>query len=240
MAKLIALDDGHGMQTPGKRSPKLSDGTVMLENEFNRRVVYHLDRELKRCGFKTLLVAPSDEDVSLADRVKLANKKKADFYLSIHANAYNAKLDNAAGGIETYAHFTYPKTVAKAEIIHKWVMKGTKMKNRGVKNGDWLYVCKNTAMEAVLTELGFMDNIEDLKHLMSESYRKECAVELAKALCEIYDVKYIEEAKPQPKKEASTDGLWKVQVGAFSKKENAQALAEKLEKEGYNTYIVKM
>jgi N-acetylmuramoyl-L-alanine amidase len=237
MAKkyLIALDDGHGMDTPGKRSPKLADGTVMLENQFNRRVVALLDAELKRCGFATLLVAPTDEDVSLSERVNKANKGKADFYLSVHANAYNGKLDNAAGGIETYAHFSYPKTVEKARIIHKWVMKGTKMKDREVKNGDWLYVCKNTSMPAVLTELGFMDNIHDLSKLMNDSYRKECAVELAKAICEIFNVKYVD--VPQPKSK-ETKGLYKVQVGAFGEKANADKFAAELKKKGYSTYIV--
>jgi N-acetylmuramoyl-L-alanine amidase len=198
MAKvLIALDDGHGMNTPGKRSPKLSDGTVMLENQFNSRVVAYLDKELKRCGFSTLLVAPTDEDTSLSERVNRANKAKADFYLSVHANAFNSKLDDKAGGIETFAHFNYPKTVAKAKIIHKWVMKGSKIKDRGVKNGDWLYVCQKTNMESVLIELGFMDNIDDLKLLMNEDYRKECAIELAKAFCEIYNAEYVPEIKPK-------------------------------------------
>jgi N-acetylmuramoyl-L-alanine amidase len=238
MAKiLIALDDGHGMNTPGKRSPKLSDGTIMLENQFNSRVVAYLDKELKRCGFATLLVAPTDEDTSLSERVNKANKAKASFYLSIHANAFNAKLDNKAGGIETFAHFSYPKTVAKARVIHKWVMEGTKMKDRGVKNGDWLYVCQKTAMEAVLTELGFMDNIDDLKKLMSDSYRKECAIELAQALCEIYNVKYVPEPKPTTTKPTKKGTYYRVVTGSFSDRDNAEKRIEALKKAGFDSFI---
>jgi N-acetylmuramoyl-L-alanine amidase len=239
MAKiLIALDDGHGMNTPGKRSPKLSDGTIMLENQFNSRVVAYLDKELKRCGFATLLVAPTDEDTPLAERVNKANKAKANFYLSVHANAFNAKLDNKAGGIETFAHFSYPKTVAKAKVIHKWVMKGTKMKDRGVKNGNWLYVCQKTAMEAVLTELGFMDNIDDLKKLMSDSYRKECAVELAKALCEIYNMEYVTEPKPATTKPTTKKGTYyRVITGSFSDRDNAEKRMATLKKAGFDSFI---
>lgn len=43
MSKIIALDDGHGMETSGKRTPVLPDGSVMLENEFNGAVVKYLD-----------------------------------------------------------------------------------------------------------------------------------------------------------------------------------------------------
>jgi N-acetylmuramoyl-L-alanine amidase len=196
MSKLIALDDGHGMSTPGKRTPTLpggmksETGSFMHENEFNRAVVKYLDEELKRCGFRTLLVASGDDDVSLRDRVNKANNANADFYLSIHANAFDGILNDSAGGIETYAHFSYPKTVAHAKTIHKHLMKGTSMKDRGVKNGDWLYVCKNTTMSSALVELGFMDNAHDIKYLISDNYRKECARELAQALCEIYGVTY--------------------------------------------------
>lgn len=77
--KLIALDDGHGMQTAGKRTPPIPElgGRVMLENEFNRAVVKFLDVELRRCGFNTLLVAPTDVDTSLKARTDLVNAKKS-------------------------------------------------------------------------------------------------------------------------------------------------------------------
>lgn len=231
--KTIALDDGHGEETPGKRSPKHKDGYVMKENEFNKAVVMFLAEHLRRCGFRVLLVAPTDKDTPLSERVALANKYKVDFYLSIHANALNGKWGKH-GGIETYAHFSYSKTVEQAKIIHNEVMKGTKLADRGVKNGDWLYVCKNTSMAAVLVELGFMDSLFDSPLLRSDAYRKESAEELAKAICKIFNVTYISEPKPQPKKK----GLFKVQVGAFSQKNNAEELEKKLHAAGFkDTFI---
>lgn len=68
MSELIALCDGHGMETAGKRTPMFSDGTFMRENEFNRAVVALLDVHLKRCGFRTLIVAPTDIDTPLRTR----------------------------------------------------------------------------------------------------------------------------------------------------------------------------
>lgn len=189
MTKLIALDDGHGMETPGKRTPKFSDGTFMKENEFNRRVVALLDIELKRCGFRTVLVAPGDTDVPLATRVKTANNAKADFYLSVHANA-NTGSWGSWGGIETLT-WGSGESLRIGKILHKYLMQGTKLRDRGMKDGRWLYVVANTTMPAALVECGFMDNMEEAKLLMSEAYRKECAIELAKGLCEAYGVKYV-------------------------------------------------
>ncbi|WP_373233318.1 N-acetylmuramoyl-L-alanine amidase [Cohnella sp.] len=100
--KLIALDDGHGMETAGKRTPALPDGTVMRENEFNRRVVALLDVQLQRCGFRTLLVAPTDVDTTLRTRTDAANKAKADLYISVHANAFGAGGFNTERGIESF------------------------------------------------------------------------------------------------------------------------------------------
>lgn len=68
MAYLIALDDGHGLSpnpTPGKRTPNIPEIGVIYENQFNRAVVNFLSTELKRCGFRTLLVAPTDVDTPL-------------------------------------------------------------------------------------------------------------------------------------------------------------------------------
>ena len=93
---LIALDDGHGMNTPGKRTPPLTKdlyidgklvrkkGEVIKENEFNRAVVKYLAEALKRCGFDVLLVAPTDEDTPLSTRVSRANNANADAYVSKH------------------------------------------------------------------------------------------------------------------------------------------------------------
>lgn len=56
---------------------------------------------------------------------------------------------------------------------------------------------------------------------------------------EDYANKYVPKTKPKQDKEAEPKGLFKVQTGAFAQKENAEALAKKMEKDGYDTHIVK-
>jgi N-acetylmuramoyl-L-alanine amidase len=227
---LIALDDGHGMNTAGKRTPVFPEGGFMKENEFNSRVVELLNEELKRCGFRTLLTAPTDEDTSLYRRVKRANDANVDLFLSVHANAFKGVWGDW-GGITTFAYVSDEQSKKYGQIIHRWLLKGTEMRDRGVKDGSWLYVIRKTKknIPAFLVECGFMDNLREARLLKSEAYRKECAVELAKAMCEIFNVEYVEEDK--------TSKLYKVQVGAFRVKENALKLAKELRDKGYNVYI---
>lgn len=76
---LIALDDGHGQETAGKRTPLFPDGSYMKENDFNREAVANLEGTLRRCGFRVLLTAPEDTDVPLKLRTDRANSAKANF-----------------------------------------------------------------------------------------------------------------------------------------------------------------
>lgn len=197
MTKLIAIDDGHGMETAGKRTPTLPNGqksketgkNFMHENEFNRAVAKYLKIELERNGFRTIMVAPTDADTPLATRVATANNAKADLYVSIHANANTAQWGDW-GGIETFTYKLQGESYRIGKLIHDEVVKGTALRNRGVKDGSHLYVVRNTTMPAVLVEYGFMDSKTDYKYLLEDAYRKECAVETAIGICKAYSITY--------------------------------------------------
>ncbi|MBD2871417.1 N-acetylmuramoyl-L-alanine amidase family protein [Paenibacillus arenilitoris] len=204
MAKLIAICDGHGMETAGKRTPMLPDGSFMRENEFNRAVAAMLDTHLRRCGFRTLPVAPTDADTPLHARIRLANTAGADFYISIHANAFGIGGWNGARGTETYYYTGSAEGRKAAEIIHRHLTGGTPLPNRGVKTSGSFAVLRDTVMPAVLVECAFMTNREDAALLLSGAYRAECAEELARGLCEYFNVPYIvEEAEVEEPGEVS-------------------------------------
>lgn len=203
MSKLIALSDGHGDNgvTAGKRTPIFPNGEIdkatgrnmMYENTFNKNVIKYLDEELKRHGFRTLLVAPTDADTPLETRTNLANKNKADLYVSVHANASAGKW-GSHGGIETLT-WGSGESLRIGKLIHAELIKGTPLRDRGVKNGSHLWEIRATNMPAVLVECGFMDSLTDYKYLLSDAYRKECAIEICKGICKAYNVTYKEEQK---------------------------------------------
>lgn len=201
MSYLIALDDGHGLAptpTPGKRTPPIPQlgGRVVYENEFNREVVKYLNEELKRCGFRTILVAPTDEDTPLKTRVGIANANDADLYVSCHYNAATKDGKPVGEGLETWHYTGSVKGKRAAELIHKHLMNcGIPRRNRGVKNTTSFYVLKYTKMPAVLIEYGFMtdpDHSEAIE-MLDPKVQKTFAVATAKGICEYFGVKYVPE-----------------------------------------------
>lgn len=241
---LIVLDDGHGMGTAGKRTPYIAElGRQIKENEFNREVVKYLNAELKRCGFKTLLTAPTDADTPLATRVAIANNAKADLLISIHFNALDGIFHGDSKdpqGFSAHVQSTLYDSAKFARIALKHLAGGTKQQNRGVVQQN-LYMTRETKMPAVLFELGFMDHKREAMLMINVAFQKECAVELAKAVCEFYRVAYKAPVQSQPtpaptnvyrvrKSWADTNS----QIGAFEEKANAIDLAKA--KPGYNVY----
>ena len=239
MPKLIALDDGHGKNTAGKRTPHIPKlGRAIRENEFNKEVVRYLDIELRRCGFKTLLTAPTDEDTPLQTRVTRANNAKADLFISIHFNAFDGTF--AGRNPEGFSAHIDP-TRGKSEVFAKQALKrlagGTKQVNRGVVLQN-LYVTRNTRMPAVLFELGFMDNPREANLMLNKAFQRECARELAMAVCDFYKVRYVPEKKPVSKPAPKpSDVMFRVVVGSFKLKLNAQRQLKKVEAHGFKGFL---
>ncbi len=189
----IAIDDGHGSNTAGKRTPAFPDGSVMKENEFNASVAEILKGELVRCGFQVLMVAPEATDVPLQTRVKRANEGLADSYISIHANAYGSDW-NEANGLETWVYDKVAdgsETWSFAECVHKKLVEATGLKDRGMKRSGELYVLKATKMHSVLVECGFMTNRNEAELLKATVYRRTCAEAIAKGVCAFYGKEYM-------------------------------------------------
>ena len=197
MSKLIALDNGHGLNTPGKRTPRWTDGTTsiytkkgyMHEWEFNRGVVKRLKVELERNGFRVLEVSPTEDDTPIRTRCKVANDAKADIFVSVHANALSHLWNERVKGIETLTS-QKGESLRLGTILQKHMVADTGLVNRGLKDGKWLGVVKSTRMPAVLVEGGFMDNPSESKLLNSNEYRDVMAKALAKGICEYYGVVY--------------------------------------------------
>ena len=93
------------------------------------------------------------------------------------------------------------------------------------------YVLRYTKMPAVLLELGFMDSSTDVPIILTNAYAQKCAKAIVEVLVKRGGL------KKKAKTEEAT--LYRVQVGAFSNKENAEKLLAQLKAKGYPGYIVK-
>jgi N-acetylmuramoyl-L-alanine amidase len=242
----IMLDAGHGYNTPGKRSP---DG--MREYEFNRAVANYAKQLLANYKNATVYFSHSDQrDVSLKARTDKANSLNVDIFVSIHANAFGSGGWNNVGGIETFVYPSRPPVANQlAQKIQRNLVISTGLENRGVKTADF-HVLRETKMDAVLVECGFMTNRDEIKLLRSETYRRTVAEGIVKSLAEQFRLQRKANAAPAPAPApaapsskspapANKDGLYKVQAGAFDNEQNAKALAERLRKAGFDVYIDK-
>ncbi len=88
---LVVVDAGHGGKDPGAIGPtKLREKTVTLE------IAKQLARFLKRRGVKVVMTRSNDRYISLKERSDLANRLKADLFVSIHANASRNRKANGS------------------------------------------------------------------------------------------------------------------------------------------------
>jgi N-acetylmuramoyl-L-alanine amidase/Mannosyl-glycoprotein endo-beta-N-acetylglucosaminidase/Copper amine oxidase N-terminal domain len=183
----IAIDAGHGPDTPGKRTPDDS----MREFQFNSVVARYVRDGLKQYeGVEVLFMHADDgsRDVPLKERTDKANTWKADVFVSIHANAFGNNW-NEANGIETFVYTSRPAAAVKlAEAVQRAIIRATGRRDRGVKAGD-LHVLRESNMTAILVECGFMTNREEAELLKSDEYRKACAAAIVQGISEVYGLK---------------------------------------------------
>ncbi|MGV8979850.1 N-acetylmuramoyl-L-alanine amidase [Clostridium sp.] len=148
----------------GHNCPPVDTGAVGIrkEDELNKEVGVLVMGKLKALKHEVVYCTPSYATSlgnSLYKRINNANEGKVDIYVSIHFNAGGGR------GTEVFALSTAGKEIAK-RVVDAIASLG--YVNRGVKDGSWLYVLKNTEMPAILVEGGFVDSKEDMGRFNAE------------------------------------------------------------------------
>ena len=154
----ILIDNGHGLMTPGKRSP---DGQFR-EAFYNREIARRVVSELLNCGYDAELLVPEDDDISLTERVRRTN-----------AAGDGNKWLNATGW-SCYTCIGKTESDKLAECMYDSAIKY--LSNKRIRtelsdaDRDWekdFYILKHSLCPAILTENFFMDSLSDLKYLQS-------------------------------------------------------------------------
>ncbi|MBQ8421954.1 MAG: N-acetylmuramoyl-L-alanine amidase [Bacteroidales bacterium] len=182
----ILIDNGHGLDTPGKRSP---DGTL-IEAIYTRQLAKRIVVDLQDRGYDAELLVPEEDDISLAERVRRVNTacflldKQNVILISIHVNAAGngTQWMNATGwSCYTTKGHTLSDTLATCLYQSaRHTLKGKAIRTDYARDGDpdWeenFYILRHTHCPAVLIENFFMDNKQDLAYLLSQEGRRAIA-----------------------------------------------------------------
>lgn len=228
----IALTAGHYLGTAGKRCLKKLDPNETREWTLNDRIADKVEKLLQDyTGYELIRTddTTGKKDVGLTARTNAANNFKANFYLSIH---HNAGINGGSGG--GIVAYVYKKASAESiewqkdlynALIAKTGLKGNRSNPLPSAN---LHEVRESTMPAVLLELGFMDSKTDVPVILTEDYANKCAEAIVEVL--------VKRGK-LTKKAAESGKIYRVQVGAYSKRENAEKVAKALKNDGYDAII---
>lgn len=184
----IFIDPGHGGDSIGAsyKGRREQDDCLRLAKAVR-------DILFTQKGVEVMLSREDDTDPDLLQRTDRANGWGADYFLSIHRNAFTPE---GATGVEAWVYSeveTGGVTYSMAQNIVDNICEVTGYRNRGVKKGAPAYkdfaVNSYTKMHSCLLELGFIDNTKD--NAIFDSSFSEIALSIAKSLLENTGLTYI-------------------------------------------------
>ena len=234
MAKKVFIGVGHGGSDPG------ACANGFKEKDLNLTIATACRDELVRHGVTVQMSRTKDEDDTLNEEIRECNAFNPDLALDIH--------NNAGGGDGAEVFYTLNggtgKTLA-TNILNEIVAIG--QNSRGIKTKkndqgtDWYGFIRLTSAPAVIVECAFVDNKTDIKIIDTTAEQKAMGVAIAKGVLKTLGITYrtVSSTTTTQNKETSDEQLYYVQVGAYSVKANADAMVEKLKKDGYNAIIKK-
>ena len=190
----VLIDNGHGSNTLGKRSP---DGRLR-EYAYTREIAQRLEMELRKRGIDVERIVKEEIDVPLAERCRRANEYKASeaILISIHCNAAGNGSDwMQARGWEAWTSIGKTKADKLATSLYEAAeecLPDMKIR-KDMSDGDpdkesGFYILRNTKCPAVLTENLFQDNREDVDFLLSEAGKRAIVNLHVKGICKYLGV----------------------------------------------------
>ena len=180
--RIVVIDPGHGGKDPGAVSPKLA----LKEKDLALDVSLRLNKLLEDAGFTTIMTRTDDTYVGLYERTEMANGINADVFISVH---FNAHPDSKIDGVQTLynGEDTTRDNKRFAQIMQQQMIQDMGAVNRNIVDRPKLVVIRETKMPAVLTELGFLTNLQEEARIATEEYRQKCAQALFNGITRYFD-----------------------------------------------------
>lgn len=231
MAKKVFIGVGHG----GSDCGAVANG--FEEDDLNLEIALACQNELVRHGVLTGISRTKDENDPLSEEIKECNA-------FLGADGLAVEIHNNAGGgdgIEVFHSINGGTGATLATNIIAEVKK-IGQNSRGAKTrknsngGDYYGWIRNTKAPAVIVECAFLDNKKDVQIIDTKEEQIAMGVAIAKGVLKTLKIAYKEPEKEVPV--ANTDKIYRVQVGAYRVKANAEAMQKKLKSAGFEAIIV--
>ncbi|MCR5180017.1 MAG: N-acetylmuramoyl-L-alanine amidase [Bacteroidaceae bacterium] len=175
------IDPGHGGRDVG------CEGKMTQEKDITLSVAKELAKLVKKNmkDVRVVLTRERDKFLSLQERCDIANGRGAALFVSIHVNSAPNQF---ARGTESFFATNVPlkgtqsgKSELLALLLQRQYLSHGREVSRGVKQRE-LYVCEHTNMPCVLTEIGFISNLNEEAYLNSKDGQRELADAIYQAL----------------------------------------------------------
>ena len=198
--RVVVIDPGHG----GKDSGAKSSTNGEYEKHYALDCARRLQHLLEAAGWLVILTRTNDTYLTLPERVAIADRAKADLFLSLHFNSGTG--NGAQAGVETYCLTPsgMPSTLLRetgddpreqhpnnafdeqnfqlATRVHRSVLAVTGASDRGVRRARFMGVLRNQIRPAVLIEAGYLTNPNEARKVATPAYRQSIAQGIARAL----------------------------------------------------------
>ncbi len=214
----VFIGVGHG----GSDSGAVANG--FKEKDLNLQIALACKDYLIQHGVEVKMSRTKDENDPLSEEIRECNAFSPDLAVDIHNNA------GGGDGAEVFHHYGggTGKTLA-INILDE--IKNIGQNSRGAKTRknaagrDYYGFIREVTAPAVIVECAFVDNATDVEILATERQKKSMGQAIAKGILKTLRV------------EIQGDRLYRVQVGAYSDKTNAEAMLKKLKAVGFTGYI---
>ena len=233
MSKRVFIAVGHG----GSDSGAVANG--FKEKDLNLPIALACQKELVRHGVIVGMSRTKDENDKTT--VQECNAFKADLALDIHNNA------GGGDGAEVYHYHKGGVSKQLAQNILDCIV-ALGQNSRGIKtklnaNGkDYYAFIRETAPPAVIVECAFVDNKTDIQIIDTKAEQEAMGIAISKGVLKTLGIPWKPEEKVEakPVQNSVSNKLYRVQVGAYKDRANADALLKKLKAAGFNGIITEV
>ena len=182
---------------------------------------------LERSGVDVMLM----HDESMQTKCAESNKFDADLHVPIHTNAFNGTVT----GTRMFYYAEGGEGQKACQAIFARLAPVTPGTSENIRADASLYEVRVPAAPTAYIECEFHDNPAASQWIVENT--KLIGEAIAHGICDYFGVTFKEPEQPKPAKPVTTDTLYRVQVGAFAVRENAEKMLARLKAAGFDGFI---